>query len=109
MNAPIRVAERLAVRKARHRQHKHAVLIFVGRRVIATGWNSATKHAEIHALEQAGEAAKGADVLSIRVRIRGEWGLAKPCPECQEALRKAGVRRVQYSTSDGAILEMNRS
>ena len=60
--------------------------------VIGEGWHkkAGTPHAEIHALEMAGDAAREADV----------YVTLEPCchtgktPPCSEALIKAGVRRV---------------
>ena len=61
-------------------------------RVIGEGWHrkAGTPHAEIHALNMAGDAARGADL----------YVTLEPCchsgatPPCSEALIKAGVRRV---------------
>jgi len=60
--------------------------------VVGEGWHTkaGTPHAEIHALRQAGELARGADV----------YVTLEPCshhgktPPCSEALIRAGVRRV---------------
>lgn len=61
-------------------------------RIVGEGWHkkAGTPHAEIHALQQAGELARGADV----------YVTLEPCshhgktPPCSEALITAGVRRV---------------
>ena len=66
--------------------------------VIGTGWHKKAggPHAEIHALEMAGNAARGADV----------YVTLEPCchtgktPPCSEALIKAGVKRVVAGMSD---------
>lgn len=66
--------------------------------IVGEGWHkkAGTPHAEIHALEMAGEAARGADVYIT----------LEPCchtgqtPPCSEALIKAGVKRVVAGMSD---------
>src|SRR5512133_1475414 len=66
--------------------------------VVGEGWHrkAGSPHAEIHALEMAGDAARGADV----------YVTLEPCchtgktPPCSEALIKAGVRRVVAGMSD---------
>lgn len=40
----------------------------------------------------------GAAVWVCRVLRSGEWGLAKPCIHCLQALKKRGVRRICFST-----------
>jgi len=66
--------------------------------IIGEGWHrkAGTPHAEIHALNMAGEAARGADV----------YVTLEPCchtgatPPCSEALIRAGVRRVVAGMRD---------
>lgn len=66
--------------------------------VIGEGWHkkAGEAHAEIHALEMAGDAARGADV----------YVTLEPCchtgktPPCSEALIKAGVKRVIAGMAD---------
>jgi diaminohydroxyphosphoribosylaminopyrimidine deaminase / 5-amino-6-(5-phosphoribosylamino)uracil reductase len=74
-------------------------------------WRAGTPHAEIHALQQAGEAARGADV----------YVTLEPCshhgrtPPCADALVKTGVKRVFAAMQDpnpqvaGSGLEFLRS
>ena len=67
-------------------------------RVVGEGWHrkAGTPHAEIHALDMAGAAARGADV----------YVTLEPCchtgttPPCSEALIRAGVRRVVAGMRD---------
>lgn len=44
-----------------------------------------------------------ADVYVIRVLHDGSYGNARPCQECVNALRCAGVRRVFYSVEEGGL------
>lgn len=67
-------------------------------KIIAEGWHKKAggPHAEIHALQQAGEAARGADV----------YVTLEPCchtgktPPCSSALIAAGVKRVVAAMAD---------
>lgn len=82
--------------------------------IIGEGWHrrAGTPHAEIHALNMAGDAAKGADV----------YVTLEPCchigatPPCSDALVKSGVRRVVVgmrdpnpSVSGGGITALNQA
>lgn len=66
--------------------------------IVGQGWHkkAGTPHAEIHALDMAGEAARGADV----------YVTLEPCchtgktPPCSVALIKAGVKRVVAGMAD---------
>ncbi len=66
--------------------------------VLAEGWTqpAGQAHAEIHALSQAGEAARGADVY-VTLEPCSHTGRTGPCTE---ALVAAGVKRVFAATGD---------
>lgn len=61
-------------------------------RIVGEGWHkqAGTPHAEIHALQQAGERARGAD-LYVTLEPCAHFGKTPPCAD---ALIKAGVARV---------------
>ncbi len=40
-------------------------------------------------------------VLVVRIRGRGDYGLAKPCQGCHELCKEAGVAGIFYTTVDG--------
>jgi len=73
----------------------------------AWGWNHAGngmgEHAEAYALRRANpRRCVGATIV-----VYGQWRkhghpvLAKPCPDCEQLLRHAGVRRIEYVTKNG--------
>jgi pyrimidine deaminase RibD-like protein len=81
-----------------------------GGAVQAVGWNilksepyylddhsNCSIHAEMHALRQMNYEAKGCVMFVARALRGGGSGLAKPCDDCQEVIRKAGVKRVVYT------------
>ena len=66
--------------------------------IVGEGWHkkAGTPHAEVHALQQAGEAARGADVY-VTLEPCAHFGKTPPCAE---ALIAAGVRRVFAAMED---------
>lgn len=53
-------------------------------------------HAEIAALINCrGVAYK---IVTVRIKRDGTFGLAKPCPVCELAIKEAGIRIVEYTT-----------
>ncbi|HEX9078217.1 MAG TPA: bifunctional diaminohydroxyphosphoribosylaminopyrimidine deaminase/5-amino-6-(5-phosphoribosylamino)uracil reductase RibD [Desulfuromonadaceae bacterium] len=67
-------------------------------RIVGEGWHrkAGTPHAEVHALDMAGEAARGADVY-VTLEPCCHTGLTPPC--C-DALIRAGVARVIVGMTD---------
>lgn len=74
-----------------------AVVVRSGR-IVGRGFHAraGTPHAEVHALAQAGDAARGADIFVT----------LEPChhqgrtPPCTRAILEAGIRRVVYGAAD---------
>lgn len=67
-------------------------------RIVGQGWHrkAGTEHAEIHALRQAGELAKGADIY-VTLEPCSHYGKTPPC--CQ-AIINAGIKRVIVAMTD---------
>lgn len=42
----------------------------------------------------------GATVFVVRVKANGEFGMAKPCEDCQKILRFKGVKKVYYTVNN---------
>ena len=49
------------------------------------------------ALNKAGQRAKGADILVIRLKKDGSFGLAKPCFNCEFLINKAEINRRDWT------------
>jgi len=104
-------------------------VIVKGHRIISSGHNSATKthslqakidtqyfkcdcsgfvHAEVDALvpliEQHIDLTQ-ASIYVYRSSCNGR-GMARPCPRCIYLIKKVGIRKINYSTSDGFVEEV---
>ena len=93
--------------KARHPQHKHVAIVLRGGAIMSVGHNYDSVHAEVAALSRLWpDQRKGCKVWSLRVRKHGQYGLAKPCPKCQQFMRENGIKTVFYSDAEGVIVKM---
>lgn len=83
-------------------------------KVVAKGWNDMNKthpktpdpwktlHAEIHAIiGVSAKDLKGCVAYVYRETKNGDIASSKPCPVCEKALAKAGIKRVYYTDSTG--------
>jgi deoxycytidylate deaminase len=103
----VTAAVRRLVKRSTHKQHRHAVLVYRGGALVATGYNLGDHHAEQVALGKLWPDHRvGTRVVSIRMRKDGNLGMAKPCPKCEVMLREAGVKSVTYSNYDGQMEKM---
>jgi len=81
-----------------HPNPRVGCVITNGDRVVGEGWHvrAGERHAEVHALQQAGERARGGTA----------YVTLEPCshhgrtPPCTDALIDAGVKRVVYAMQD---------
>jgi pyrimidine deaminase RibD-like protein len=83
--------------------HRHGCVIVSGGRILARGHNSYENgvHAEVNALSANWLSEfKGATLYVARLRKEQAYGLSLPCPACQIDIRKAGIKRVFFSTND---------
>jgi deoxycytidylate deaminase len=94
---------------------KHGSVIVKGGRVISTGMNKdrshprivssehikdhCSVHAEIDAIKKARD-VHGATIYVARVNKRGEARDSRPCKRCYEAIRKNGIKKIVYTTSE---------
>lgn len=89
---------KLAQEGSDHPRSLHAAVIARGKRILASGVNSFTEHAEAEAIfnaTQHGQQIKGATLYTLMVRARsGTIGNGSPCPQCMEAIKAARLRRV---------------
>jgi deoxycytidylate deaminase len=54
-------------------------------------------HAEVDAILKCRELHNAYRIFISRVLKSGEYGLAKPCPICEEAIRQAGIIIVEHT------------
>ena len=63
-------------------------------------------HAEIDALKQLvrqKRGAEGATITVIRYLADDSFGASKPCADCMEAIKEAGIKRINYFDYDGSL------
>lgn len=95
----LRISMRQANRSP-HAQYRHGSCVVKGGAIVSSGHNHNSIHAEVTALNKSNCDLRGAVVWSVRVTKSGHnLAEAKPCINCQNALRAAGVKTVYYSTS----------
>ena len=94
---------------------RHGAVVVRGGSVLAVGYNkqkndpiifgdagseeaqrNSTVHAEMDALSRV-TSAKGAVVYVARINRRGEPVLSRPCDNCYESLRDAGVKKIIFT------------
>ena len=73
-----------------------AVVVGTGGKIIGEGFHKSGPHAEVVALEQAGQLAKGA-TLYVTLEPCNHQGKTGPCTE---AIIKAGIAKVVYAVCD---------
>lgn len=103
-------------------EHRHACIIVKNNEIIAEGFNKKYNmfehmysiHAEVDAISKLVSRNKGytSDCTMYVFRIGPDYlgnptKLSKPCKNCTDAIRKAGIKRVYYSIEDPlyAVLE----
>jgi len=100
---PVRYLNKAFEISRRREDERHFYLGAVGIRkdgAIITACNGAPKeptpehHAETRAIRKCG---RGAILFVARSKANGEWANAKPCDNCERALRLKGVKKVYYT------------
>jgi len=109
---------RRAAKEASKSSERHQVgaVLVKGGRIIAMAPNltikslhfnpkSYSKHAETRALikRKHHQDLDGCVCYVVRLRKEQSYGLAKPCPNCESALKEAGISAVFYTTNDPLV------
>jgi tRNA(Arg) A34 adenosine deaminase TadA len=92
---------------------KHGAVIVKSGRVVGVGYNKnrnnplfcspehikphASRHAEIHAMREAGENVAGAVLYIARVNNLGQDRNSRPCILCEAAIKQANIKKVIYT------------
>jgi len=88
--------------KVPYNQRLGAVVVSGGR-LLSRGFNDYTRnmHAECSALIKLWPSnCKGATLYVARLRKEQDWGMSRPCPECQKKIRELGIKEVIFTTND---------
>ena len=65
-------------------------------------------HAEIMALSKLSEEdidTRKLCLYTYRIRKDKDFGMARPCPSCMQAIKDMGIRKICYTTDDGYATE----
>ena len=111
MSLGLTILQRLA-NKSKHRRYHHSAIIFSGSKLLSFGYNVDGTHAEIMAIRRFQRAYKrGRDnnsyptnlhLVSFMSRVIGNsLGNSCPCPNCFDAITRAGIKKVTYFNSNG--------
>jgi tRNA(Arg) A34 adenosine deaminase TadA len=96
------------VHKSRNSSFFHIAIIRKGGKVIALAANRNTCHAEIAAMRKCKPGTlRNSECISLRFSLTMRLSSAKPCPECEAALRAAGVKRCLYSVPFDKLEKLN--
>jgi len=126
--AYFRIARTISEMSDFPRQHLGCVVVDK-HRIISSGYNSGTKcdamqarldmdrygvycpgkvHAECSALLPLIKGRvnlKNASIYIYREHKDGTTAIAKPCPSCMKLIKKCGIKKINYTTEDGYIME----
>lgn len=59
---------------------------------------SLSYHAEVDALNRAGDALNGAIIYIARINTGKEHKFSRPCKNCMRAIHAAGIKKIVYTT-----------
>lgn len=65
-------------------------------------------HAEMSCLIHNGlDNSRNCDIMVVRLRKDNSLAMALPCPDCEDALKQSGIRRVYYTTNQSELQWLN--
>lgn len=93
--------------KGKGKQRHGAVVVGNGGRILAKACNNYDNrcHAEVRAIKRVAHDAKDCieEIIVVRIRKSQKFGLSRPCPECQAAIKAANIKVVYYSTNGDVL------
>ena len=97
--------------------YKLGAVVVSGNRVLATGFNRKRNdpkycekgwsiHAEVSAIRKLKNRPFGpkTTIYVARITRAGKIAMAKPCETCEKAVYESGIKRIIYTTNEGAHL-----
>lgn len=54
-------------------------------------------HAEVDAILKCRDLSRAHKIFVSRVTPGGKYALAKPCPVCEQAIKEAGIKEVEWT------------
>ena len=106
----VEMAVKIAEANDDYRRWRHGAVVKKGGAVQVVGWNRlrndpeqlhdysyASLHAEADCLKRMNYEAKGCVLYIARVGKNDQVALSKPCPQCQELMTLAGIKKCVYT------------
>lgn len=93
-------------RKTHPKQHRHNHLRFA--KCIEAMDSTGSLHAEMHAVIRAERELSDLSKCKLfvyRSDRNGNRAMCRPCAACMDAITKAGIKEIQYTTNDGFAVE----
>lgn len=60
-------------------------------------------HSEVASLLNLHHSHKPYSIFVSRKMRNGEWGMARPCNVCMQAIRTSGIKRIYFTNEEGQI------
>jgi len=79
--------------------YRLGAVVVRGGKILSIASNTRKGHAEVNAIKQASK-TEGADIYVTRHTPTG-MAMSKPCNNCMEVIKAAGIRRIYYTSRDG--------
>ncbi len=93
--------------KSNHHQHPMAAAIISGGKIVSMHTNNNHIHAEQAVINRSWRSgAEGCTLVVIRVKADGGLGMAKPCLDCMQRIKEAGIKKVLFTNADGVVCEL---
>ena len=101
------------IKMSTHHQHRLSCIILDKGKIVSAAYNEIKTHPKsiarynmLHAEQNClighdPDALKGCTAYIYRERRDGLPGTSKPCPECEKALKCAGIKKVIFSSETG--------
>ena len=100
MNKYIKLGRAVA-NKSTH-NFRHATLLLRGGKVLSYGYNHDNRHAEYNAIKSVWpKFRRGAVLINFRIGRKDTLLNSRPCFECEQFSRQAGIKKIIFSTGEG--------
>ena len=94
-------------KKSRHPKFQHGSVVVLRNSIIGRGANFGFVHAEVSSIMNCDPVRRSSRnnlvVFVCRVDARGLFRNSKPCENCQQYMRRRGIRKVYYTIDETSV------